>query len=111
MNFATADWLEWGFKAAARYRDFKHLSAFSVTKLLFQVVQAPLERKLEDGLEAMELLEQHTLGGRMVGYEGVHHTRPVYQLVDVELPQAPGAPRDGAEVLTSDISKDLIVME
>ena len=60
VNFATADWLEWGFKAAARYRDFKHLSAFSVTKLLFQVVQAPLERKLEDGLEAMELLEKHT---------------------------------------------------
>lgn len=49
-----------GFKAAARYRDFKHIAAFSVTKLLFQVILAPLERKLEDGLETLQLLERHT---------------------------------------------------
>lgn len=49
-----------GFKAAARYRDFKHIAAFSVTKLLFQVILAPLERKMEDGLETLLLLEKHT---------------------------------------------------
>ena len=49
-----------GFKAAARYRDFKHIAAFSVTKLLFQVIMAPLERKLEDGLETLQILERHT---------------------------------------------------
>ena len=49
-----------GFKAATRYRDFKHIAAFSVTKLLFQVIAAPLERKLEDGLETLLLLERHT---------------------------------------------------
>ena len=84
VNFATADWLDHGFKAAARYRDFKHIAAFSVTKLLFQVIAAPLERKLEDGLESLLLLERHTkrvVAEERTMREGKHTCSPPVRLI------------------------------
>ena len=59
VNFATADWVAFGLAATARYRQFKHIAAFSVAKLLCTIAEAPLEEKLEDGAEALQLLATH----------------------------------------------------
>ena len=59
VNFATADWVAYGLAATARYRQFKHIAAFSVAKLLCTIAEAPLEEKIEDGAEALQLLATH----------------------------------------------------
>jgi histone demethylase JARID1 len=57
VNFATADWVPYGLAATARYRQFKHIAAFSVAKLLCTIAEAPLKDKLQDG--DLHLLAKH----------------------------------------------------